>query len=144
MAPTIGMRRNLSPCRGAVLALALAGCSGIPGFGRSEEKPADPNAYPASYKTDVLAYLQNNSTELDSARDPYLSAPTLGQLAGTESRYFVCLRMDRPDGRKEKVIVFYSGLINQYVDASGRQCAAAAYQPFPELVAAVAQMRGKK
>jgi hypothetical protein len=144
MALTIGMRRNLSACRGALLALLLAGCSGIPGFGRSEEKPVDPNAYPADYKADVLAYLQNNAAELDGARDPYLSAPTLGQLAGAESRYFVCLRMDRPDGRKEKVIVFYGGLINQYIDASGRQCAAAAYQPFPEIAAAVAQMRGKK
>jgi hypothetical protein len=142
MVLTIGMRRNLSAC-GAMLALALAGCSGIPGFGR-EEKPVDPNAYPANYKTDLFTYLQNNSMEMENAREAYLSAPALGQFAGTESRYFVCLRVDRPEGRKEKVVLFYGGLMTQYVDAKDRQCAAAAYQPFPEVLAAVAQMRGKK
>jgi hypothetical protein len=144
MALSKGMSIGLSACRGAMLLLALAGCSGVPGFGRPEDKPTDPNAYPAKYKADVMAYLQNHSTEVDGARDPFLSTPTLGQLAGTESRYFVCLRMDTPDGRKEKLIIFYGGEINQYVDASGRQCATAAYQPFPEVTAAVAQMRGKK
>jgi hypothetical protein len=29
------------------------------------------------------------------------------------------------------MLVFYSGGINQFIDAEGDQCGAAAYQPFP-------------
>jgi hypothetical protein len=144
MALTIGLR-SLSAGRGAVLVLvlALAGCSGIPGFGR-EEKPLDPNAYPAKYKTDLLEYLETHASELEGVRNAALSAPALVQLAGTESRYIVCLRTEGAAARKDKMIVFYGGAITQYVDATGPQCAAAAYQPFPEVLAVVANMRKQK
>src|SRR5262249_58546699 len=81
MAMTIGLRRSLLAWRGGalVLALALAGCSGIPGFGR-EEKPPDPNAYPAKYKTDLLEYLETHASELEGVRNAALSAPALVQL----------------------------------------------------------------
>ena len=41
-------------------------------------------------------------------------------------------------------MIFYSGGINQFIDAEGDQCGAAPYQPFPELVAQITQMKGKK
>jgi hypothetical protein len=144
MTLTFGMRRTLSTCRGAVLALTLAGCSGIPGFGRSEEPPVDPKAYPANYKTDLLGYLQTHASQIEGVRNAALSAPALAQLAGTESRYIVCLRTEGADGRKDKMIVYYGGVIIQYVDATGAPCATAAYQPFPELLAVVAQMEKQK
>jgi len=145
MAMTIGLRRSQLASRGAalVLALALAGCSGIPGFGR-EEKPPDPNAYPEKYKTDLLDYLQTHASELEGVRNAALSGPALAQLAGSESRYIVCLRTEGAAARKDKMIVFYGGVITQYVDATGPQCATAAYQPFPELLTVVANMRKQK
>jgi hypothetical protein len=63
---------------------------------------------------------------------------------GTQSRYFACLRVNGPDWRKEKMLVFYSGGINQFIDAEGDQCGAAAYQPFPELVTQISELKGKK
>lgn len=144
MARSEGMSFTITACGLAMLLAILAGCSGVPGLGRSEQKPADPNAFPANYRADVMAYLQNNSIEIENVRDAALSAPALGQLAGTESRYFVCLRTETPDARKVRMIVFYAGQINQFIDATGQQCSTAAYQPFPEVAAAVTQMRGKK
>jgi len=42
------------------------------------------------------------------------------------------------------MLIFYSGGINQFIDAEGGQCAAAPYQPFPELVKEISQLKGKK
>ena len=53
------------------------------------------------------------------------------------------MRVNGPDWRKEKMLVFYSGGINQFIDA-GDQCGAAAYQPFPELVTEISELKGKK
>jgi hypothetical protein len=55
-----------------------------------------------------------------------------------------CLRIDGQNGRKEKFVVFYAGLINQFVDATSEQCGAAAYQSFPEALAAFSPPSGKK
>jgi hypothetical protein len=115
----------------------LAGCSQ---FGKPEEKP-DPNIYPTNYKTDLLVYLRKNSDDLVNASAAYISTPAR---FGSESRYFVCLRIEGKNGRKEKFVVFYDGLINQFVDATSEQCGAAAYQSFPELLAAFSPPSGKK
>jgi hypothetical protein len=48
------------------------------------------------------------------------------------------------DLRKDKTVIFFSGRINQFIDAEGEQCGAAPYQPFPELVAEISQLKGKK
>jgi anti-sigma factor RsiW len=144
MARCTGLPIIVSACRVAALGLTLAGCSGIPGFGRSEEPPVDPKAYPANYKTDLVGYLQTHASLIEGVRNAALSAPALAQLAGTESRYTVCLRTEGADGRKDKMIVYYGGVIIQYVDATGAPCATAAYQPFPELLAVVAQMQKQK
>ena len=118
---------------------ALAGCSQ---FGKPEEKP-EPNIYPANYKKDLSAYLRENSDVLVNASTTYISTPALKQF-GSESRFFVCLRIDGQNGRKEKFVVFYAGLINQFVDATSEQCGAAAYQSFPEALAAFSPPSGKK
>jgi hypothetical protein len=125
-----------------VLIVALAGCSAGSGVG-PDERAVDPNVYPANYKTDLLAYLNLHQSEMENAREASISAPTLTQLGGSTSRYFVCLRFDGPGARTEKLVTFFAGQINQYVDATS-QCAAAAYQPFAELSAVLRQMRGQK
>jgi hypothetical protein len=49
-----------------------------------------------------------------NASATYIATPALKQF-GSESRYFVFLRIDGQNGRKEKFVVFYAGLINLFV-----------------------------
>ena len=122
-------------------ALALAACSS---FGGGEPpKAVDPNTFPADYKADLLAFLQNNPFGLVGAREAALAAPEL-KAFGTDSRYVACLRVAGPDWRKEKMIVYFAGAINQFVDAASEQCGTAAYQPLPELPAMFAQLKSRK
>jgi hypothetical protein len=138
-------RETWKACLACVLILllaAVAGCSDS-GFWGKPEKAIDPNAYPENYKKDVLTYVKTHPRELLNAREASISTPALKQF-GTQSRYFACLRVNGPDWRKEKMLVFYSGGINQFTDAEGDQCGAAAYQPFPELVTEISELKGKK
>jgi hypothetical protein len=112
--------------------LILAGCSE---FGKPEPGP-DPNIFPANYKADLTAYLRRNPDFLVGITAASISAPVLTQF-GLQSRYVVCLRLDGPNGRKEKIAIFFAAMINQLVDATAEQCRAAAYQPFPELLTPV-------
>jgi hypothetical protein len=121
-------------------ALALAGCSS---FGSSQpDKPVEPNVFPADYKTGLMTFLQTNPFGLVGAREAALSAPEL-KAFGNENRYVACMRVAGPDWRKDKMVVYFGGAINQFVDA-GEQCNGAAYQPFPELPAMFAQLRSGK
>jgi hypothetical protein len=125
----------------AFAALALAGCSSF-GFGHSDQPQVDPNTFPADYKSGLMTFLQTNPFGLVGAREAALSPPELRPF-GNESRYVACLRAAGPDWRKEKMVVYYGGAINQFVDAT-EVCKSAAYQPFPELPAMFAQLRSKK
>jgi hypothetical protein len=97
---------------------------------------------PADYKAGLMTFLRTNPFNLVGAREAALSPPEL-KAFGNESRYVACLRVAGPDWRKEKMVVYYGGEINQFVDAT-EQCKSAAYQPFPELPAMFAQLRSKK
>jgi hypothetical protein len=137
-----GKRRARPAAVGAAfLVTALAGCTSF-GIG-GDTKPVDPNLFPASFKTDLLTYLQTNPYSLVGTRDASLAAPALRPF-GNESRYVACLRVVGPDWRKEKMVVYYAGEINQYVDATSEQCGGADYQPFPELIAMLNRFGGKK
>jgi hypothetical protein len=122
-----------------LLAGALAGCAG---FGQGPPRP-DPNLFPDDYKALLLTRLQTNPYGLVGAREAFVTTPALKPF-GTESRYFVCLRVVAPDTRTDKLVVFYAGEINQFIDAPAGDCAAAAYQPFPEMTAALGRFGGKK
>ncbi len=121
-------------------AVALAGCSSF--GGGQADNPVDPNVFPANYKAGLIAFLQNNPFGLVGTREAALSAPEL-KAFGNENRYVACLRVTGPDWRKDKMIVYFGGAINQFVDA-GEQCNGAAYQPYPELPAVFTQLRSKK
>jgi len=141
------MHRGMSSIRRVVacvlVAVALAGCGEQLGFGRKEAAP-DPNLVPGNYREDLLTFLK---TYLGSAagiiRDASLSAPALKPF-GSESRYVVCVRYSDGDGSHEKMAVFFSGSINQFVDPTGGQCNGATYQPFPELQGLGAKAAGRK
>lgn len=134
-----GSARKLATASAALIALALAGCSSF----KAEPKYVDPNLFPANYKTDLLTYFQTDPRALVGAMSAELSSPVLEPF-GTDSRYVACLRVAGPNLHKEMMIVFYAGVINQYVDATDEACKDAAYAPFPELPAMVAQLRSKQ
>jgi hypothetical protein len=137
-----GTVRTLWACH--VLLVALTGCSSGSLFGRSEEKPVEAAAYPQNYKADLITFLQNHPAEMDKIREAYVSEPVLGQFGGPEGRYYLCFKAEGEGYRAEKVVIFFAGRINQYVNATSERCAAAAYQPFPELSALVTVLAGKK
>jgi hypothetical protein len=83
-------------------------------------------------------------SEMENIRDAYISAPTLSQF-GKVQRYSVCVRIvDGKNLSTEKIMIFFSGQMTQYVNATSEQCGNAQYQPFTELTTMLSQMRGKK
>ncbi len=143
--PTLASRGDTAtPARpaSALLALALAACAS---FGGSQDAPksVDPNLFPADYKATIMSFLQNDPFGLVGVRDAGLAAPELKPF-GTESRYVVCMRATGQDWSKQKMIVFYGGTINQFIDATSEACGTAAYQPFPEIVTLLNRLGGNK
>jgi hypothetical protein len=136
-----GMLKTIAVCLTALLLPILTNCTAVLEFLRLSKKE-DPNAYPAAYRTDLLDYLKRNPTEMGSARNTFISAPSMKPF-GSESRYFVCVKANDDGAQVQKVAVFLAGKIIQFVDA-GEECGRAFYQPFPELAAMFAQAAGKK
>ncbi|HLH91854.1 MAG TPA: hypothetical protein VKX28_25780 [Xanthobacteraceae bacterium] len=122
----------------ALLGLALAHCSSFD----AAPPPVNANLYPARYKATVLTFLQTNPYGMVGAISAELSPPVLKPF-GTDSRYVACMHAAGPNWRKEKMVVFYGGEINQFVDATEEACKDAAYAPFPELIAMLAQLKAK-
>ncbi len=136
------MRRGGRRAAAIAGAALLAGCASF-GGGQKDQKTVDPNVMPANYKASVMSFLQQNPYALVGARTAELSPPEL-KAVGTDSRYVSCLRADGPDWHKEKMVVFYGGEINQFVDATPDTCGTAAYQPFPEITAMLNTLKGNK
>lgn len=119
----------------AALILCLAACSS------SSSKPAaveNPNVFPADYKDEILLTMTRTLDNPTNVRGAFISDPTLRR-AGTEERYFVCIRSDSRNGigqytgSKDRIAYFYGGHLNQLVEATKEQCGSVAYKPFPEL-----------
>jgi hypothetical protein len=123
-----------------ILSAALSGCAAVLEF--LYPKNQEPNQYPAAYRTELLNYLKNNPTEITTAQEAFISAPSMKPF-GSESRYFVCVKASGNAEQVEKIAFLSAGKIIQFVDA-GEQCASAFYQPFPELIAMFAQANRKK
>ena len=125
---------------GAALLLTLGGCSS---FNPPPATAVDPNIYPANYKSALMTMLQTNPFGMVGAVSAQLSAPALRPF-GSDNRYVACLNATGPDWHKEKMVVFFAGEINQFVDATDEACKGAALAPFPELPAMLAQLRSKQ
>jgi antibiotic biosynthesis monooxygenase (ABM) superfamily enzyme len=111
----------------------VAGCSSS---GKAPEET--PNVFPSAYKEEILNTLTTLLDDPTNVRGAYISDPVL-RTVGKDQRYTVCVRFDSRDankqymGSKDRIGFFYSGQLNQLVDASKEQCGNAAYKPFPEL-----------
>jgi hypothetical protein len=129
--------RRLSACIVPMLAIIVAGCAG------TAERTPDPNVYPSNYKTEVQVHIRSSPDDFIKVREAYISAPALQQFSD-DNRYFVCLRTLTQDGRKDTLIIFFAGRMNQFVDATREQCDAAAYQPFPEFMQMIRSFPGNR
>ena len=126
------------------LALLLGAC-GHHGLTASSDEDSGVNAYPANYKTDILAAVHVYLNDPTGIRDAAVSPPVLKQ-AGGETRYVACVKFNPKKnstdyaGIKELAAVFLVGRFDHFIevpkeqtDASKNLCLGAAYTPFPEL-----------
>ena len=133
----MAVQRNVM--RGLVLggvALTLGACSSFSG---GNEKPVDPNIYPANYKTEILNTLRQTLSDPVHVRGGLISGPVLTPIDKNQ-RYTACVRFEERDiyskqysQPKDYIAYFYGGHLNQLVKAPGDECAKAAYMPFPEV-----------
>jgi hypothetical protein len=135
------IRKTTATCLAAMLLTSLTSCSSVLEF-LNLLKKEDPNTYPSGYRTELLDYLKRNPTAITRAREASISAPSMKPF-GSDSRYFVCLKTDDDGTQVEKIAVFVAARIVQFIDA-GEECGRAFYQPFPELVAMLAQAGAKQ
>jgi hypothetical protein len=127
----------------AILAAAvtLAGCgsSGTGIFGGPKQTQpvqiVDANAFPAFYKQQIATYLMNELSDRADFRNALIAPPTLKQV-GDSQRYVVCLQFNGRNEHKNKVVIYFAGELQQYIDPTPEQCGDAAFQPYQELAAA--------
>lgn len=125
---------RLRPVITLAVAVMLAGCSSV--SKKKEDTPAEPNAFPANYRTQIAQFLRQSLVSRTDFRGAQISPPMLTQV-GDAQRYIVCVQFNPASQIKPKVAIYFGGLVSQFVDSTPAQCAAAAYQPFKELEAAV-------
>ena len=120
-----------------LLVIALAGCAHH--RSDSSDGTSELNAYPANYKSDILAAMHAYLDNPTGIRDAAIGEPTLKTAGGT-TRYVVCLRFDGKKGRSNeyagtRVIAaeFMVGRFNQFIENIKDLCVGATYTPFPEL-----------
>jgi hypothetical protein len=116
----------------ALLAVTVAGCSGFGGPKKDDVTAADPNTYPANYRTQIADFLRQSLTSRADYRGALISQPTL-KTVGDNQRYVVCLQFNGNSQIKNKVAIYFAGMISQFIDSTPEQCSDAAYQPFKEL-----------
>ncbi len=104
--------------------LMLAACGA-----KSNPVPVDPNALPPNYRQQIAAYLGTQLLDRAEYRGAFISAPVLKPV-GRSQHIVVCVQLNGHSERKDKVAIYLSGVMTQFVDSTPEQCADAAYQPF--------------
>ena len=119
-----------------LVAAALAGCSHQPS---TSDGAIALNAYPANYKSDILAAMHAYLDNPTGIRDAAIGEPTLKSKGGT-TRYVVCVKFTAKKSRsndyaapKEIAAEFMVGRFDQFIENIKDLCAGTTYAPFPEL-----------
>jgi hypothetical protein len=132
------LRRLLALSAAVGSALALAACSTFGHLGGHHEGGGENNAYPANYRSDLIAFMQTYLNDPTNVREAQIAEPVLMPVNSTD-RYVACIKYNAKNsagryvGVKQSMAVYLRGRFNQLVDATGDSCKTAAYQPFPEL-----------
>lgn len=137
-----------------VTGVALGGCGGASEYEAEARRKAleAQNVMPQNYKPDLLAFMRTYLNNPENVRGAALSEPQRLMVERTE-RYAACVRYDAKNsagrylGMRDHLAVFVSGKFDRLIElgrvggAGGSElhrplreyCAAASYQPFPEL-----------
>jgi hypothetical protein len=121
----------------ASVALTAAGCNGF-GDPKAQQQAAaaDPNAYPANYRIQIVAFLRQTLTDRPDFRGAQISQPVLKPV-GDNQHYVICLQFNGRSQIKGKVAIYLGGQMNEFIDSTPALCSDAVYQPFKELEAAL-------
>jgi hypothetical protein len=114
-------------------AAALAGCSAS---NKNQQAVADPNTFPANYRTQIAGFLRQSLTNRADFRGAMISEPVIKPVGGSQ-HYVVCVQFNPRSLIKTKAAVYLSGQMTQFIDAAPEQCSDAAFTPFKELDAAI-------
>ena len=69
----------IRPSMALLSAVTISACGGL-GFNKPPDaSKADPNLFPANYKSDIISYLQNHLFDATNIRDAALAPPVLKQ-----------------------------------------------------------------
>ena len=123
------------------LALSLGGCAKRSQAEVEAENEAALNTFPANYRSQLLRFLRTSLND-PKFRDASISEPALKPISGAVSRYVVCVRFNDQSGAyahlhiNDKLAIFFSGNVNQLIDADASQCGAVTYKPLVESDAA--------
>jgi hypothetical protein len=116
----------------------LGGCAGSHHlFGGNDDDPGI-NAYPTTYKADILGGMHAYLNDPTGIRDAAISEPMLKPV-GDSTRYVVCVQFNGKlngtgyAGDKVFAAVFLAGHFDHFVEKAQETCSAVALAPFPEL-----------
>ncbi len=128
--------------RGSIVAFAAAMLAGCGGLGSKQQPQAaaivDPNPYPTNYRKQIVTLLTTALADRTAFRGALITQPELRQVPQSQMQhYVVCLQLNGRSEHKEKIVEFLDGVPNLFIDAPQGLCSGAAYQPFPELEAAL-------
>jgi hypothetical protein len=117
---------------GAVLLLSCLCAFGCSHDDKKTPQVVDANAYPANYKDQIATFLQTALTNNADFRNSLISPPVMKPV-GQNQHYVACVQLNGFNQHKDKAVIYFSGSINQFVDATGDECSGVAYEPFVEL-----------
>ena len=121
-----------------LLPLALSACIGTEDTRATSFMEDSNQAFPANYRSEVLAFLKTYLNNPVGVRQAMAAEPTQRTVNG-RVRYIECLRFAerQADGSysepRERAILFINGRLDRVLPDSGEVCAGVAYAPFPEL-----------
>lgn len=134
---------RISAKRAAILLLPvwLAACGGggsSGGISFTDDQGTASQPFPASYRTDLLAFLRTYINNPAGIRDAMMAEP-VQRTVGGRLRYVSCVRYTPKDfdGRytapQERAVSYVDKRLDRVVENTAEACAGATYAPFPEL-----------
>ena len=105
------------------------GCSNNP---NKSNEVVDSDIMPTNYRDQIAGFLSTMLTDNADFRNSLIAPPVLKPV-GANQHYVACVQLNGHNQHRDKAIIYFSGNINQFVDATPEQCGGAAYGPFPEL-----------
>ncbi len=126
--------------KAAILFTLFAVATLLGGCPADKPPQIESNLYPKEYQQEIIATLKKDVFDKNATvrvSDAFVSAPAM-QPVGKEQHYISCVRYTSRGGSGEiasatRIGYFYGGHLNQLVPAGSKDCAGAAYQPFPKL-----------